>query len=220
MSTIQRNRKPPSTANARMTASDKKWNKIWNEKGAHGIAMETARRKLKIPLYTSYFGETGNFHKAGNTNAIRKQRVAKQQQLVNDYLHMLKGPQPKHVNQNRRREVGDAYVHMMQGTRMTEFNKRWNALWNTKGARQIARETAARTIQNPRYRVVRGENGNFRGRNNNNAGVKRTQRMATQKNLVARELKKMTEQCRTMLAMQRTGSRVSVPAHCRARNAR
>lgn len=189
-------------------SSNEKWGAVWNTKGAHLIAMETARQKLRNPLYTPYFGENGNFHKAGNTNATRQRRINTQRQLVNDYLNALRSAQPRTVNYNRKQAVGNEYVRMMQ-------SNRWNAMWNTKSPNRRAKETALRKLRNPSYVPLPEEIGNFHRKKNNSVGVTRKRRVATQTQLIARELELMKERCQVFRIMQRAGGTVVIPDYCR-----
>lgn len=191
---------------ARPLSSNEKWSAVWNTKGAHRIAMETARQKLRNPLYTTYFGENGNFRKAGNTNAIRKQRIATQRQLVNTTLHVLRSVQP-------RKGRNEFNYNPKKATSNTMQVNKWNATWNESSPARRAKKTANRMMRNPAYVISREEIGNFKRKSNNNAGIKRKQRVATQLRLIARELDVLETQYQTFRRMQRAGATGVMPKY-------
>lgn len=197
-----------------MTKSNAMWSSLWNIKGNNRIAMETAGQKLKNPMYTTYFGETGNFHKPGNTKGARQQRITAQHDLVKEYLAMLRGPQPRRANVNRQQKVANAYVRMMQATKTTGSNATRRTEWNAKGPKTLAKETAMRRLRDPSYAPSPGEYGNFRKNGNDAAGAKRLQRIEAQKRLIERTMTQLKQQCETMTRMQRAGAKVFVPPYC------
>ena len=195
---------------AAVTKYNAMWSSLWNEKGPHLLAMETAREKLKNPLYTTYFGENGNFHKPGNTNASRKQRINTQRRLVDEYVRLLRSAQPRTVNYNRKQAVGNAYVRAMQTNRL-------NAVWNNTSPSRRAIVTADRIMRNPSYAITPEEIGNFHRKTNNREGVARKQRVDSQLRLIMRELESMKERCDAVRRMKRAGGTVPIPEYCRHR---